>query len=558
MFTPEELEFMPRELERMFSKLEWRIMLDVVRRLQEAGEITQTADWQIYRLTELGKSKTEIKKFIREICSMSEKELDKIYEDAIASGYARNKSIYEAMGREFVPYAENLVLQQMVQAVRAQTSEQIQNITRSMGFARVVNGKVQFTELAEFYQKTLDDAVLDISSGAFDYNTVLKKSIDTMVNSGLRTVDYASGHHNRVEVAARRAIMTGVSQLTGKINEQNAVELGTEYFEVTRHRGARPDHMPWQGKVFTWEELNTVCGYGQVTGLKGANCRHDFHPFIPGVDKRMYTDEELERLNEEELTPKTWNGREYTAYEATQKQRSMERTIRAQRERIDLLKEGGAEENAIMAAKSRWRKTMHDYADFSDTMELPQEKERFYTGKTAKDSREKEAGKSIVNVVPEHEGAKLLKNIDFNDEEVVKSVLEMYENEIVTDTMENAIVVTKNGDVFRCRGALNSVRPDIDLGDKIKGAVMTHNHPANSNNEYSFSDDDVQMFINYNLLKMRGIDERYIYELTRNSKDIDKNMTLEEVMQSDDAARHEKMIEIARKNGFGYRRWKHE
>lgn len=384
MFTPEELEFMPRELEQTFSKLEWRIMLDVVRRLQEAGEITRTADWQIYRLTELGKSKTEIKKFIREICSMSEKELDKIYEDAIASGYARNKSVYEAMGREFVPYAENLVLQQMVQAVRAQTSEQIQNITRSMGFAKVVNGKVQFTELADFYQKTLDDAVLDIASGAFDYNTVLKRSIDTMVNSGLRTVDYASGHHNRVEVAARRAIMTGVSQLTGKINEQNAAELGTEYFEVTRHRGARPDHMPWQGKVFTREELNTVCGYGQVTGLKGANCRHDFHPFIPGIDKRMYTDEELERLNEEELTPKTWNGREYTAYEATQKQRSMERSIRAQRERIDLLKEGGAEEDAIMAAKSRWRKTMHDYADFSDTMELPQEKERFYTGKAAK------------------------------------------------------------------------------------------------------------------------------------------------------------------------------
>ena len=101
-----------------------------------------------------------------------------------------------------------------------------------------------------------------------------------MTNSGLRVVDYASGHTNRVDVAARRAVMTGLSQITGKINEQNANDLDTEYFEVTWHEGARPDHRKWQGKVYSRKELESVCGLGSVTGLCGANCRHEYYPFV--------------------------------------------------------------------------------------------------------------------------------------------------------------------------------------------------------------------------------------------------------------------------------------
>ena len=86
----------------------------------------------------------------------------------------------------------------------------------------------------------LDSAMLDIASGAFDYNTVLMRTVKQLTNSGLRSVDYATGWSNRVDVAARRAVMTGMSQLTAKVNEDNMTALDTEYVEVSWHSGARP------------------------------------------------------------------------------------------------------------------------------------------------------------------------------------------------------------------------------------------------------------------------------------------------------------------------------
>lgn len=257
MLTPEEMERMPKALEKLYSELEWRIMEDVIRRIKINGEITRSADWQIYRRHELGESKKVIKQAIKDALDLSEHEINRIYSDAIASGYARNEELYMAAGKEFIPYAENMVLQQMISAIRKQTAEEFKNITQSMGFAVNVNGKIEFTELAEFYQKTLDGAMLDITSGAFDYNTVIRRTIETLTNSGLRTVSYATGWSNRVEVAARRAIMTGVTQITGKINEMNMEALDTEYVEVSWHADSRPDHSAFQGKVFKWNKNKT-------------------------------------------------------------------------------------------------------------------------------------------------------------------------------------------------------------------------------------------------------------------------------------------------------------
>ena len=384
MFTPEELEFMPRAIEKLYSDLEWRVMSDIIRRIKINREVTRAADWQIYRLHELGESKEAIKSAIQDALNLTDKEIDKIYEDAIASGYTRDHKLYEVTGKEFIPYAENKVLQQMVKAIKEQTFDTFKNITQSLGFAEKVDGKIVFTELADFYQQTLDAAMVDITSGMFDYNTVLKRTIDTLTNSGLRTIDYASGWSNRVEVAARRAVMTGITQVTGKINEQNAEKLETEYFEVSWHADARPTHQKWQGRVYSKKDLEEVCGLGTGDGLAGWNCRHTYYPFIPGISERLYTDEQLDAMNEKENTPKEWNGKKYTSYEASQKQRKMETSIRAWKRKVQLLKDGGASGDVVDAAKCRYRTIMDEYARFSEAMKMPQQKERFYIGKAAK------------------------------------------------------------------------------------------------------------------------------------------------------------------------------
>lgn len=376
MFKPGEIEGASIGIEKRLGDLEIRIMEDIVRRIRINGEITRAADWQIHRLKQLGISNKAIRDYIRDCLNYSDREIDELYHDVLRKGYYRDGAIYKSRGEEMISFEENDGLHRMISAVSKQTSGEMKNITRSLGFAVRERGRLSFLPVADYYQSTLDAAMLDITSGAFDYNTVLKRVVREMTNSGLRTVDYASGRSLRVESAARMCVMTGFSQLTAKINEDNAEQLGTEYFEVTWHGGARPTHQVWQGRVYTKEQLGTVCGLGAADGLCGCNCYHDYYPFFPGISERAYTDEELDRMNREENTPVEYHGREYTKYQATQRQRALERNMRAQRQTIHLLKEGGADEQDIMLARGKYRALSAEYTHFSKVMNLPQQRER--------------------------------------------------------------------------------------------------------------------------------------------------------------------------------------
>lgn len=367
------------KIAKTYSDLEMRIMKDIVRRIKKTGEITSTADWQINRLRILGNSSEDIKKMLKEALDASYPEMFELYNKVIDWEYVRNKDIYEQINAEFIPYEENEQLQQITNALIQQTDADLQNITQSLGFyLDYGGGKPVLTPLAEVYQKYLDAACMDIVSGAFDYNSVLRKVVSQLTNSGLRQIDYASGRGNRVDVAARRAVMTGITQLTGKISDMNAEKLGTEYFEVAWHAGARPTHAVWQGRVWSKEQLVTVCGLGSVTGLEGANCYHERYPFILGISERNWTDEWLEKKNREENTPKEFKGKQYTVYEAKQRQRQMETAMRAQREKAQLLKSGGADQEVVVVARAKYQGQLNEYAEFSKRMGLQQERERIY------------------------------------------------------------------------------------------------------------------------------------------------------------------------------------
>lgn len=383
------------QIAKNFADLEMRVMEDIVRRIRKTKKITSTADWQINRLRVLGNSSEDIEKMLKETLNASYPEMFELYDQVIDWEYVRNKDVYEQINAQFVPFEENEELQQITDALIQQTDDDLRNITQSLGFyLDYGKGKLVLTPLAEVYQGYLDAACMDIVSGAFDYNSVLRRTVSQMTNSGLRQIDYASGRRNRVDVAARRAVMTGITQLTGKISDMNAEKLGTEYFEIAWHAGARPTHAVWQGKVWSKEQLVTVCGLGTVTGLEGANCYHERYPFIPGISERNWTDEWLEKKNREENTPKTFNGKEYTLYEAKQKQRQMETAMRAQREKVQLLQKGDADPDDVMLARAKYQGQLNEYSRFSRKMGLKEERERIYydmRGRIATNTKEQNA-----------------------------------------------------------------------------------------------------------------------------------------------------------------------
>lgn len=358
--------------------LEERVLQDIARRIKKTGEITSTADWQINRLRILGYSSEDIEREIKKTLDASYPEMFELYDKVIDWEYVRNKDIYEQINAEFIPYEENRQLQQITDAIIQQSLEDLENVTKSIGFYLDYNGRKVLTPLSQVYTNYLDNACFDIVTGAFDYGSVLCRVVTQLTNSGLRKIEYGSGYASRVEVAARRAVMTGVANLTGEIADYNAKKLGTEYFEVEWHAGARPTHAVWQGQVWTKEQLYSVCGLGTVTGLLGANCYHTYYPFFPGISERNWSDDWLEEQNRKESKPKEFRGKEYALYEAKQRQRQMETAMRAQREKVQMLQNGGADRQEVMLQKAKYQGQLNEYAAFSRKMGLKEERERIH------------------------------------------------------------------------------------------------------------------------------------------------------------------------------------
>ena len=425
--------------------LEERILQDIARRIKKTGEITSTADWQINRLRILGYSSKDIEREIKKTLDASYPEMFELYDKVIDWEYVRNKDIYEQINAEFILFEKNEQLKQITDAIIRQSLEDLENVTKSLGFYLDYNGKKVLTPLSQVYSNYLDNACFDIVTGAFDYGSVLRRVVTQLTNSGLRKIEYGSGYASRVEVAARRAVMTGVANLTGEIADYNAKKLGTEYFEVEWHAGARPTHAVWQGRVWTKEQLYSVCGLGTVTGLLGANCYHAYYPFFPGISRRNWSDEWLEEQNRKESKPKEFRGKEYTLYEAKQRQRQMETAMRAQREKVQMLQDGGADRQEVMLQKAKYQGQLNEYAAFSRKMGLKEERERIYIdgrGRIAPSQYDPKMRISIPDTVSKE--ARLSKEIEAKINAAIKKLDSEYI--IYLDLIESEAL--EKGDIF--------------------------------------------------------------------------------------------------------------
>lgn len=278
-----------------------------------------------------------------------------------------------------------------IDAIRRQTLGEFRNLTQSLGFL-VDNGQ-RMLPPAQAYQWALNSSTLQIQSGAISYNQAIANAVKQLAESGIKVVDYESGHTDQIDVAARRAVMTGVAQICDKYSDQSAEYLDTRYFEITAHSGARDktglspwsSHKGWQGKIYykskngepdpigQYKDLVETTGYGYVDGLTGANCRHYKHAYIPGVMEPTYTEEQLEHIDDG--LGCEFDGKKYTAYEATQMQRRLERSIRKQKRLKNAYKASGLKDEETAAA-AKLRRLNTKYHDFSKAAGLPEQPER--------------------------------------------------------------------------------------------------------------------------------------------------------------------------------------
>lgn len=381
-FTPELLDALPEKLAELYRGLEDTLLIEICSRLKAADELNEVTVQDIRSLRSHGIDLKDIEKAIRKKTGISETKLNKLFDDVVE----RNQKYYtELIDFAHITQPETLVDAAEVAAIRAQTLDTFRNLTASMGF--LVDAGRTMLPPAKAYQHALDAAEMMIQSGAISYNEAIKRSVKELADSGIKVVDYESGHRDQIDVAARRAVMTGVSQICAKYTEQSAEYLETPYFEVSAHFGARDvpgpspwsSHKEWQGKVYSiragdiYPSIYEVCGLGAVDGLEGANCRHRRFPWVEGVSERTYTDEQLEHIDDGHGC--TFDGKDYTAYEATQMQRRIERTVRKLKREKAAYKAAGLHEDET-AVNIRLRRLNAKYKAFSAEACLPEQPER--------------------------------------------------------------------------------------------------------------------------------------------------------------------------------------
>lgn len=379
-FQPDILDALPGELAELYRNLEMTLLEEICSRLDLAGELNEVTVESIRALRSHGISLEEIEKAIRDTTGISEKKLNELLDDVVERNQAYYTELIDLAG---VTKPQTLVSTATIDAIYRQTGRELLNLTQSMGF--LVDGGRTMLPPAKAYQWALNNAEMQIQSGAISYNQAIKRAIMQLADSGIRVVNYESGHRDHIDVAARRAVMTGVSQICAKYTEQSAEYLNTPYFEVSAHIGARDkgkgwaNHKEWQGKVYStrdhdkYPNIYGVCGLGRVDGLEGANCRHIRTAFVDGVMERTYTDKQLSHIDDGRDA--NFEGRHYSAYEATQKQRQIERTVRKlERRRTAFEAQGNTEE--AQAAKIKIRRLRKEYKAFSAAADLPLQTER--------------------------------------------------------------------------------------------------------------------------------------------------------------------------------------
>ena len=330
MLPPSTLDRMPDAFVELWQGVEDEILKDVARRISKTSTLTETANWQLWRYQQTEALRNDVVKLLAKYSGKSDAAIRQLLQQAATEAMEREDAIYYHYGLEPTPFEESAALNNLLDAGARQTAGTWKNLTATT--ANTVSGQ---------FERTLDAAWAKVSTGAFDYKTAVKQAVDSLAD-GMKFVTYPTGHQDSIEVAARRAILTGVNQTAGKLQVARADEMGVEFFETTAHGGARPSHAEWQGRQFHrggavdykgkhYPDFEAATGYGTGAGLCGWNCRHTFFAVFPELgDPPAWTRDQLEELNARNIE---YNGKQYTRYEINQMQRARERNVRRWKKR---------------------------------------------------------------------------------------------------------------------------------------------------------------------------------------------------------------------------------
>lgn len=400
MLSPRYLAGLSDDLIEIYSQLEIDILRDMARRLARVGKITEATEWQAQVLAEAGGLKQDIARILHKYDKRIIQEIQAIFNDAlIKNARADNRIFAEATGRTI---SDNNA-QMMITTIK-KTHEDLSRLTLTS--AEATN---------KTFLKQANNAYMQVTSGAFDYNTAMKMAANEIAKSGVTTMvtytNNAKPVRRSLESAVRMNILTGVNQTASQQTMDNCAALDCDLVEVTAHIGARPEHEEWQGKVYSVSGKSekyppfSICGYGEADGICGINCRHSFYPYFEGMEQH-YSQDDLDEMSKETVS---YNGKDYSRYKGEQQLRHIERTIRGYKKEAATQDAMGIDNTAARCKIGEWQAKARD---FTEQTGIRRDRAREYIGMPNGEKQPKALPPAIKDSADNLKKAQEIKRLD--------------------------------------------------------------------------------------------------------------------------------------------------
>ena len=527
MLTPEYLDGLTDDILAMYDALNESIIGDVARRIVKTGMVTETAAWQMKQAQEMGALYEDVIERISEVSGYTEEELRRLFEDAGVENIRYENDIMSQMGLMPIKLKQSETMLKLLRNGIEKTGRDLSNLTLTTAI-RAQNAYYNATNLA----------YLQVSSGVLSYQEAIKRAVLTVAKDGA-TVLYPSGHIDKIDVAVRRSVLTGVNQTAAKMNLEYCDESGCDFVETTAHSGARPSHAVWQGKVFCISGKSNLyppfseTGYGTGAGLCGWNCRHNFHSYWPGISVPAYTDKMLADYNAKKYE---YNGEKLTDYECSQMQRSMERKIRETRRQLTACN-AVMESTADDALKAKFKM---EFENKSVRLKAQEADLKDFCRKT---SRRVDSSRLQVHAVRDDDG----RIVGFNKSVSQKAVWS-------NTKAQNELAKKARNDTIKTELRSNGVRGEIHLNPKkidVEQLQFDNKH-INLQREHGVSLDDAIQYIKnakVSVTVWKGQYERYYSEDGVAYVDLEKMLIRTAFKKDEFKGDVLKILEVMRKYG---------
>lgn len=399
MLSDKIIEKLVERLVQRIEKVNLYALKEIAKIIKELRTLRPSDTHKLIQIMQYGGDYRKIVKKLAEINKTNEEEIKEIFEEVSKKDYQFAEQFYKYRKKNYIPWEENKALREQTEAIAKITANEYNNLSKTLAFARTVDGKIEYTELSSLYQNIIDEGITSVSQGRSSFDTTFRKTIRELSKSGLKSVDWESGVVRRLDTAVRMNLRGGLMHLHEENEKIIGKQIGADGVEITVHENPAPDHEEAQGKQFTNEEFDKLQNEGRAKDVDGEeinlhrfrirakdfaesfrpigeyNCYHRTFSIVLGVNKPLYDKERLEEIRKQNKEGFEYEGDHYTMYQGTQLQRKLETAIRREKDTQIMAKESGDEDLAI-ESQTKINTLLNKYVELSNKSELPTKMER--------------------------------------------------------------------------------------------------------------------------------------------------------------------------------------